>query len=252
VQPSLNYHPATPTRLPRIRRSWIVIAVVLLGILGARILVPAAFARIRLLRLQKECLRLNPGPEQPVLDFRPAALPLLGRSDRAFINGSVGTLQFVGYLPAAFQQYSSMRGARSRAIALIFCHSRRSPAGHERIVAIEAIPTHGSGLHLLNTVYRPVNLFDRSPDRYAQVSSYRYAEDIIIDTSTVIYPGRADPSDASRFTLPIRTRTGAIDLKFQLRDDDEIMMLTPPSPPSTASSRLLVPPASPGQSPAAR
>jgi hypothetical protein len=252
--PATQLHYAPPLPLAHQRRVqrailWVALAV-LLAIAGVVALPLLRYLRV--LHLQSRCLDYRPTAAAPIFDTRAATLPTLQRSDRNYVNGRMGGMPFVAYVPRVWRDFASVAVPGSRALAIPFLHRLRSPGGAERLVAIEVVPmdTNPPGIVLSARVLVPGS--SGEPPRECAVStslgfavSAQYGE-------LTIYPGALDPTKSDHFTINVVANGRSEPVDGWLLDNGSLVLEqpaqtaagtaegntpTPPSRPSPASPR---------------
>ena len=250
----LNYHNAAESRLKRARLPLFIIAIIS-GALLAWAWVPKVSSRFNVLLLQRQCLQDMPPRDQAVFDTRPDSLPQWKRSDPDFTSGLMHKTAYVARLPSCWTKFVSSNGwSPSKAIAVLFMHRMRSPAGHERLVTIEAVDANhrpGPNITIISNVIRPGSALQAPSDLEEKVNCA-----IPLPQAFAIYVRPLDPNHLDRVVFELVDRSGAHPWQMQLNDDDEIVAgeigaaeTTPRVPPLPASSRPAVPPASPATHP---
>jgi hypothetical protein len=127
----------------------------------------------------------------------------------------------VDFVPAwrEFYRITSPPGRNTGAV--IFLHKLRSPAGHERLVAVDGFLSIGiAGLRLNACVFQPGTLFSR-PKFVSDAANFSL-EEIGELPARRVYAGQLDPADPSHFTVLYKTADGNGVIDGWLMDDDNV------------------------------
>jgi len=168
--------------------------------------------------LQQQCLMHTQAPDEIVYDTDPAdraRLLALGPEYRAFNDWAVF------HVPAAWHDF---RGSYDCPDGTAFVHARTSPAGHERLVAVDIIPTGKASIELRGSVVDLAPRFDLKKLESCRRSMGPAGAEWAAKKNGLIriFAGQVDPNDASRFTIPADFGEGAIEIRCRLRDDDRV------------------------------
>jgi hypothetical protein len=109
---------------------------------------------------------------------------------------------------------------------LAFLHGRRSPAGHERIVAVRCVPLYLTSASVLRA-FQPVTVEPAAawpPSGRPVLREGEFRGGYPVSAAVEVYGGQPDPTDASRFAIgfSVDGRPGVID--GDLRDDGTVRL----------------------------
>jgi hypothetical protein len=213
LKAELAYAPATPWRRRRraIRRA--VLAVLLLAAAGCFWWWhEPLIAHGRLLYWQHKCQTHTFAPDAVV----------------ASSSGLAGTT--AAPIPAYWTAYEGTVGQgggspRSGfAETIVFLHGRRSPAGHERVVAVHCLPLYLTSASVVQAmtplVVRPAAVWPLTSRPILYPGSFRGGYPV--HATVRVFGGQPDPADPSHFTIAytVNDRPGVID--GRLLDDGTV------------------------------
>jgi hypothetical protein len=222
-QPELAYAPATPWRRRRrtIRRA--VLALLLLAAAGCFWWWhEPLIAHGRLLYWQHKCQTHTFAPDAVVASsngpgvITAAPIPPYWTSYEAAANPAVILVSGIGRGPSGPSITFSQ--------AVVFIHSLRSPAGHERIVAVRCVPmylTSGSVIQAFQPVaVEPAAVWPLTSR--PTLSEGKFSGGYPVRGAVKVFGGQPDAADHSHFTIAytVNGRRGVID--GWLRDDGTV------------------------------
>ncbi|MDB5293142.1 MAG: hypothetical protein JWL69_4383 [Phycisphaerales bacterium] len=236
--PPINYAPAPKG----IRYHWVrrLTALALLIVLCAVAIryVPRMNRRLDLLRCQGLAMTYAAPADHVVYERDPAKAAALLRSSPNYwaVNypsedGPIplpshtlaGLGVVVDFVPEwrDFYRLASPPGRNTGAV--LFLHKLRSPAGHERLVAVDGFLSAGSArLRLARSVFTPAMLFSR-PQFVTDDARFSLAELGELQAERV-FAGQLDPADPSHFSILYETATGTGVIDGWLKDDDSVKL----------------------------
>ena len=173
--------------------------------------------------LQRECLTYTPLPDQIIYDTDPAdreKLLALGPEYRAFNDWAVF------HVPAAWHDF---RGSYDCPDGTAFVHERTSPAGHQRLVAVDIIPIRKDAVRLRGSVVKLAPIFDIKKLEGCRRAMGKSTDEWIARSTQFIhiFAGQIDPLDASRFVIPADFGDGVKLIHCRLLDDDTVDIQRP-------------------------
>jgi hypothetical protein len=186
---------------------------------------------LELLSAQRKCLRYDPpaGAVAFTMDAGETVQSGLAKQMRA-PPSSLG--------PADWSAFELRLGKPRQSHGMIFLHERTSPAGHRRLVVIDLHVDwfkDGAIVSLDKAVAKPATWRSdpawvaptQRPEDAALTRDLTARHTVLsvpFDRPFQLFPARADPADASRFTIDFRRadQSGVID--GQLRDDDTVAL----------------------------
>jgi hypothetical protein len=133
---------------------------------------------------------------------------------------------------------------------LAFLHGRRSPSGHERLVAVKFVAIlqwqSGCDIHLLGAAYqlagwRPGSNVQRLLVKESNPATWSRNALLLIPNRTQglsrsqVLAGQADPADESRFTVRYTIDGAQGDVEGRLNDDDTISLRVLDGPATRAA-----------------
>jgi hypothetical protein len=197
-----------PAAILRWRRRAVPIVIVLLTLFVLWRVTPLAWRNLRVLPLQRACMSYTADPTQPVATFPGGGSAPLAKWEAFYALASGDNLQSSG---------------------TVFLHERTSEAGQRRLVAVDVLSflmnvneqyttlypraiVPGSAFALPRPVVRSI------PQEGLQLGKMRPLN------PTSIYPGQADPDDASHFTIRLVHGETTTIVDGWLRNDDAVLL----------------------------
>jgi hypothetical protein len=173
--------------------------------------------------LQQKCLTYSPSPDQIIYDTDPAdrqKLLTLSPEYRAFNDWSVF------HVPAAWHDF---RGSYDCPDGTAFIHQRTSPAGHQRLVAVDILPIHKDTIELRGSVVNIAPLFNIKKLEGCRSAMGKPSDEYTTKPTDFIriFAGQVDPQNASRFVIPADFGDGVKLIHCQLLDDDTVQIERP-------------------------
>jgi hypothetical protein len=219
------------------RRFTALATIVVLAVLAIRY-APRLNRRLDLLRAQRLAMSYAAPADHVVYERDPAKAAALLRASPNYWAVSypsedghtpppshvpAGLGVAVDFVPAwrDFYRLASPPGRNTGAV--LFLHKLRSPAGHERLVAVDGFLSAGSAhLRLASSVFTPATLFSR-PQFVTDNARYSLAEVGELQAERV-FAGQLDPADASHFTILYETAAGTGVIDGWLKDDESVRL----------------------------
>jgi hypothetical protein len=210
--------------------------------------------RVEMVYWQHRCMTYVPPPEQAAFDARGApATPPPGNLNT--FSSTAGRVSIICCVPHAWDELSGLMrpGAPASASSkgTLFLGRLRSPAGHERLVAVDVVQYyHYAGcVDFSSRVFRPGSLLN---EPVLCAPGIRDDMPMQVMPRLVFFTAKADPADPSRFSFVYSDDGDRVAVVGHLKDDDTIKFDESLEVPHTAparGSRLTPPaPASPGLS----
>jgi hypothetical protein len=134
-------------------------------------------------------------------------------------------------IPSYWTEYEFSAGAvggvlrrSTLAETVVFLHRRRSPAGHERVVAVRCVPMYLTSASVAQA-FEPLVVKPADFWRFTSRPSLRYGTfpgGYPVNAAVRVFGGQPDPADPSHFTIAytVNDRPGVID--GRLRDDGTV------------------------------
>lgn len=190
---------------------------------------PYYWGKVKLLRRQRLCMQYTPPAGQMVYEEWPGAMVLVPPdAEFAEYTWKLDSRKALLWKPKGWgalegsPKQSGVRLLFSTPNGIAFLHGRRSPAGHERLVAV-LISTQGEEVMLGGMAVIPGTWSEKPVWQADKLRWLRLSQDVERERLRIT-AGRADPADASHFTIDVRygTRAGTID--GWLADDDTVAL----------------------------
>lgn len=179
--------------------------------------------RVELVYWQRRCMMHVAMPLQPALDARPVA-PGAPTTKPDEYSGTIGRASIVYRVPHEWEELSGLLTAGVSASAAskgtVFLGRRKSPAGHERLVAVDlyksnvCVGVNPRVIRLGSLLTEPVEI---SPGRSGPLL-------VSVIPGRVLSAGQADPTDESRFVFTNDNNNVHTIFEGRLRDDDTIVI----------------------------
>lgn len=209
-KPQLTYAPAPSRRGRRVRRA--ILAILLLSVLGA------IFHWRTPLWSHAQVIWW----QHAAAIFTLPADTVVATTDRSATTPKIpdAWLHLESFTSAALASRNNLPHA------IAFLHTRQSPAGHQRIVAIRCVPTYLASASILQSlqpiVVEPAALWHLHDQPRLTIG--RFPGGYPVSMPINLYAGQIDPSDESHFTIAytINGKPGNID--GWLGDDDTVKL----------------------------
>jgi hypothetical protein len=241
---------ARVTRAQRWRRRlgrWGIFATLVAAVgLGIRYR-PLALRHWELLRLQRQCLDAELPKTLPIVELDTDVGQKLLQ-----VHPAEYTYTMFGCTVRQDPQWKQLRLALgltppATPLGVLFLHERYTPSGQRRLVVLEG-DIHSMWGAFLVTVIHPASPFWGAKLTSSQVD---VGQDSDLPRIEIIDPGYdarlgtgiADPTDRSRFSVPMIVKGETTTLEFRLLDDDTVTMRV--KPPAEAPSSPRPPPIDP-------
>jgi hypothetical protein len=200
---------------------------------------PHVGRRLVLLSLQRQCLAYEAPADSVVFDSRATSLPQLPRSDPDLLTLPFGARSAIGRsIPCWRDYYLKINHAPMRSASTAYLHRARSPAGNERLIAIDlytgvgGLSFNASTLTVGNLGAPPSMLVSFYPRLWLEISRQQ---------SIAVFAGQPDPQHADHFTMTAIIDGAPQTIDGWLTDEDHVDLgLRPAHPltqPSTTSTR---------------
>jgi hypothetical protein len=236
VTPQLDYQPDAPAQRRKRRRRRVLLVALVLGFAGLAVwLGPSTYRAVLRTYWERRVKAYTAPPDRVVYEEDPSRWPVLLAQPgyRKMTAGSPGWQDFVAYLATPVTSFSKASGVRAGGTAL-FAHSRRAPAGRERLVVVwlayNGIRPNESGsgpegqvrLALCTTVVTGSKR--REGIVHVFIAPKSVAEHRRSPPYARIYAGQLDLNDASHFTIPFQIGDYEDVLDGYLRDDETVLI----------------------------
>ena len=225
----LDYGKAMPWKQRRVTKA-VVLAVILLAVLVGWRWGPAVRDRINLLILQQQCKTYQPPSDRIMFTTDPADYGRLLKGDEGYFGATsvFGDTRPDGTaIPPAYVWYECQVWRKfpngGWGPGPVFLHSRRTPGGEERLIALElGIVEDRVSIFCRN--FKPGSLFnagDLSRSPLTDGGGFGFRSPIRL------YAGQPDPNDGSAFTMRVESGGRSTPVRARVLDDGTITIEAP-------------------------
>ena len=226
----IDYAPRPPP--PAHRARWFRrVATLALAVVAAGACVrwgPAAWRRIQVLHLQRQCMTRHEPYDLVVLEVDAERARALAAGQPAYRSVTqAGSWQpYAYYLPPEWESfYAAHSPSGLLSFGTVFLHERRTPSGRRRLVTVDFSSrefVHGYNWPVQWRVFEPGSLLrpprllaSRQTDLHPAVGPNRLLR---------AYAGQVDWSDPAHFTVEVEHARGTTLFDGWLRDDDTVLI----------------------------